>query len=148
MQIKIFNIPIPGDQKVTDEMNAFIRGKRILQVENQIVIVGQSAFWSFCLRYLDEVNSDSGKKRSTDYKELLDEGSFNRFVKMRDIRKKLAEEEGIPAFAIFTNAELAEMAKLEKLTEPAMRKIKGIGKKKTEKYAPFFITKKEDEKSQ
>lgn len=148
MQIKIFNIPIPGDQELTAEMNAFLRSKRILQVENQLVTVGQSAFWSFCLRYLDEVSSGTDKKRVVDYKELLDEESFKRFVKMRDIRKKLAEDEGIPAFAVFTNAELAEMAKIMQLTVAAMRKIEGIGEKKIEKYAPYFITKNENEKDQ
>lgn len=68
----------------------------------------------------------------------MDEASFRRFTEMRQIRKQLAQEEGIPAYAIFTDEEMAELAKLEKRTSANMRKLKGIGPKKMEKFVDIL----------
>ena len=67
---------------------------------------------------------------------------------MREIRKRLAKEEGVPAYAIFTDAEMAELAKIEILTPAAMRKVKGVGEQKIEKFGKYFISQAQDEKSQ
>lgn len=146
MRIKIFSIPVVGGDRLLQEMNAFLSSKKILEVEKQLVSHGQNAFWSFCITYIEGgVVLQPGK---VDYKEVLDEESFQRFARMREIRKRLAQEEGVPAYAIFTDKELAAMAKAERLTAAAMKEVKGVGEKKVEKYGHHFITKKEDEKSE
>lgn len=43
MQIKIFNIPIPGGEVMTEEMNSFLRSRRVLQTESHIVNNGQGS---------------------------------------------------------------------------------------------------------
>ncbi|MCB9267772.1 MAG: HRDC domain-containing protein [Lewinellaceae bacterium] len=146
MQIKIFNIPILGGEQLNEEMNRFLRSKKILQVQNHVVNSEQGAFWCFCIKYLDEYSAGE-KKEKVDYRELLDEPSFSRFSEMRKIRKQVAEEEAIPAYAVFTNEELAELAKIEGLTEARMKSVKGIGQKKVEKYGHHFLPKPlQDEK--
>lgn len=146
MRIKIFSIPVVGGDRLTQEMNAFFSSKKVLEVEKQLVSLGQSAFWSFCITYIE--GSAPPPQEKIDYKEVLDAASFQRFARMREIRKRLAEEEGLPAYAIFSNREMAELAKIAELTDAAMQGIKGIGKKKVEKYGRHFIAKKEDEKSE
>lgn len=143
MQIMIFNIPIPGGDQVNEEMNKFLRSKKVLHMENHIVNTDQGAFWCFCVRYLDE-HSTERRRGKVDYREVLNEVSFNRFSEMRKIRKQIAEEEAIPAYAIFTNEELAELAKFDSLTEANMKNIKGIGQKKMQKYGHHFLTKTSD----
>lgn len=146
MRIKIFSIPVVGGERLTQEMNAFLSSKKVLEVEKQLVSQGQNAFWSFCITYIEGgVVPQPGK---VDYKEVLDEESFQRFARMREVRKFLAQEEGVPAYAIFTDKELAAIAKIERLTAAAMKEVKGVGEKKVEKYGQHFITKKEDEKSE
>jgi superfamily II DNA helicase RecQ len=142
MQIKIFNIPIPGSEAMTEEMNVFLRTKRILQTESHIVNNGQGSFWSFCIKYLEHSTTSKGessRRKKVDYKEVLDEISFQRFARMREIRKTLAKEEGIPAYAIFTDEELAGLAKMEDLTPAKMQTVKGVGEKKVAKYSSHFI---------
>jgi superfamily II DNA helicase RecQ len=143
MQIKIFNIPIPGGEEINEEMNTFLRSKKVLQTENHLVSNDNGNFWCFCIKYLNE--APQGKRQKVDYMEVLDKETFQRFADMRKIRKQLAQEEGIPAYAIFTDEELAGLAKLEALTPAAMRSVKGIGEKKIEKYGRHFYTKKEAE---
>ena len=131
---------------MNEEMNRFLRSKKILQVQNHIVNSDQGAFWCFCVKYLDEYSTER-KKEKVDYREQLDEASFKRFSEMRKIRKQVAEEEAIPAYAVFTNEELAELAKIEGLTEAKMKSVKGIGGKKVEKYGHHFLSKPpQDEK--
>jgi superfamily II DNA helicase RecQ len=146
MQIKIFSIPIPGGEEFIEEMNCFLRSKKILQTENHLVSDANGSFWCFCIKYLDE--TPQNKSRKVDYREVLDQESFRRFANMRATRKQLAQDEGIPAYAIFTDEELALLAQQEELTPAVMRSVKGIGAKKMEKYGHHFFTNKENEKSE
>ncbi len=146
MQIKIFTIPIPGGEQMNDEMNVFLRSKKVLQVESEFVSNAQGAFWCFCIKYLgDAMPINRGK---VDYRLVLDDESFKRFSRMRETRKQLAKDDGVPAYAIFTDEELAGLAKIEVLTPTTLRSVKGIGEKKVEKYGAHFLTKKDHEKSE
>ena len=147
MQIRIFSIPIPGGEALSKEMNTFLRSKKVLQVESQLVNNEQGAFWCFCIKYME--NTTGEPKKKVDYKQTLDEASFQRFSSMREIRKKIAREEEIPAFAVFSDQELASLAELKELTASSMKNVKGIGSRKIEKYGKHFFTKKstKDEES-
>jgi len=138
MQIKIFTVPIPGGEEINEEMNTFLRSKKVLQTESRLVQNSSGTFWCFCIRYLDEQFRKSGRKK-VDYRQELDKESFQRFTGMRRIRKQLADKEGIPAFAVFTDKELAALARLTPLTSAAMRSVEGIGEKKVEKYGKYFV---------
>jgi superfamily II DNA helicase RecQ len=147
MQIKIFTIPILGGEQINEEMNRFLNAKKILQTESHLVSNAEGSFWCFCLKYLSDNSQQSAPKKKIDYREVLDGKSFQRFALMRETRKKLAKEEGVPAYAVFTDAELAELAKIEELTPSAMKKIKGIGSGKLEKYGKHFTNPTKSEKS-
>ena len=86
MQIKVFTIPMVGGEEQYDEMNVFLRSRKILQVENFIVNDGNRAFWTYCIKYVDSVVAQEASKRDEgkiDYAEVLDNESFKRFSKMR-----------------------------------------------------------------
>ena len=75
---------------------------------------------------------------------------FAKFSKLRTIRKQIAAEQGVSAYIVFTDAELAELAKLEQITIQKMKGIRGIGDKKADKYGKLLIErykKLQDEKS-
>jgi superfamily II DNA helicase RecQ len=141
MQIQLFTIPVLGGEDLLIEMNKFLRGHKILQTEKHLIQDGQNAFWSFCITYIESAKAQdkTAVAEPVDYKALLDEASFKRFVKLRDIRKRVAQAEGVPAYAVFTNEELSELAKIETLTLANMRTVNGIGEKKVEKYGKYFV---------
>ena len=143
MQLKIFTIPINYGDDMEQELNRFLRSHKILEVDRQIVVLDNSAYWSFAVSYLPTAagNSQSAAQKSArvDYKKVLDAASFERFNTYRNIRKKVAQAEGIPVYTIFTNHELAEMAKISRLiTLDDLKEIPGIGHRKVEKYASYF----------
>lgn len=144
IQIKIFTVPIHTGERQLEDLNAFLRSKKILEIDRQFVAEGINSFWCFSVQYTDAFLPDRTKP---DYKILLEEEVFNRFSKMRQLRKQIAQDEGVPPYAVFTDEELSELAKHEVLTLTAMQKVKGIGEKKIEKYAKYFLEKHPDEKN-
>ena len=61
------------------------------------------------------------------------------FEQLREKRKTVANEEGVPAFCVFNDKSLREMATYFPQTEDAFLRIYGIGPVKTEKYADAFL---------
>ncbi|KAA6303495.1 MAG: ATP-dependent DNA helicase RecQ [Candidatus Ordinivivax streblomastigis] len=138
MQYKIFTISIFDEDK-TEEMNRFLRGNKVVNVEKQcIASLPHGAFWSFCIHYIGAENKSDRpfgeQKPKVDYKAVLDEAAFAKFSKLREFRKQIADKDAVPAYAVFTDAELAEIAKLSEITEKYMLAIQGIGEKKVAKY--------------
>ena len=141
MQIKLFTVLIGDSGTALQEMNTFLKSNKILEVENKLIRNENGAYWSFCVRYIEQTfipTSDS--KARVDYRQLLDGPTFQKFSNLREIRKKVSIDEGISAFIVFTDEELAELAKLEEISIKNMLGIKGIGEKKVERFAKYFIT--------
>ena len=135
MQFRIFTVPLADGRRQEEELNAFVRSHKIVAVERHFA--EQTSAWTFCVSYAEEAASPSGfaaKKEKIDYKEVLDEHTFARFAKLREARKQIAAEEAVPAYAVLTNEELAELAAIDNLTEGCFVSVKGIGEKKAEKY--------------
>lgn len=136
MQYRIFSVPIYSEGAFEEELNRFLRSHRIVEV-NKHYSESASA-WTFCVTYVDtnstSDNATQSKKEKIDYKEVLDEQTFARFAKLREARKVIASDETLPAYAVFTNDELAQIAALDEINELNISSIKGIGDKKTEKY--------------
>jgi superfamily II DNA helicase RecQ len=137
MQIKIFNIPIMDDGYSTEELNKFLRSNKVLDVTQQLVHKEGVCVWSFCVRYLESKVIEQNIKR--DYKQELDEETFKKFSLFREIRKSIATEDAVPPYAVFLDEELATLAKLKEISIGDLKKIKGIGEKKIEKYGQKLL---------
>lgn len=140
MQIKLFTIPITDNGRFLEEMNRFLRANKILEVENQLVSNEKGASWCFCVKYLPAVpafrKADNIKK---DYKNELSEEVFKVFSTLREVRKKIATEDAVPAYAVCTDEELSQIAALPVINEQSLKSVKGFGDKKFEKYGQSFI---------
>jgi len=110
MQFRIFSVPATDNGSAIEEMNRFLRARKVLEVEQRLVSTRSGAQWHFCVKYLANapVSGTVGQRNPTkiDYKEILDEKTFAVFSVLREIRKKIAEEDGLPVYAVFTNEEL------------------------------------------
>jgi len=144
MQIKLFSIPTGDNGAAQQEMNTFLKGHKIQEVEQKLINNDNGAWWCFCVRYLETAfSAASESKAKVDYRQVLDEPTFQKFSNLRAIRKQVAAAEGLSAFIVFTDEELAELAKLEEITVKSMLGIKGIGEKKAERFAHYFMAKPE-----
>ncbi len=141
MQIQVFTIPILEGEEILSEMNKFLRSHRVAEIQKTFIPTATGGSWSFCITYLESVKvvDSEIKKGKIDYRNVLNERDFALFCEMRKVRKQIAEKEAIPPFAVFTDAELAEIAKLETVTISSIKGIAGIGEKKLEKYGSYFL---------
>lgn len=61
------------------------------------------------------------------------------FEKLREMRKQLADQEGVPPYIIFADSTLHEMARDLPVDEAGMRGVKGVGEAKYQKYGESFL---------
>lgn len=69
----------------------------------------------------------------------LSERDFKLLTKLKQKRLELAKQRGVPAYAIFTDKTLQDMAQRRPATLEAFERVKGVGKSKLEKFADIFI---------
>ncbi len=141
MRIQLFTVPIHEGEEDLNELNRFLGSHRVTDMQKTFVDTGKGGCWSFCVTYLEMVKAAGAetKKGKVDYRQVLEEKDFALFCEMRKVRKQIADSEAIPPYAVFTDAELAEIVKLEEITPASMRTIPGIGERKVEKYGARFI---------
>lgn len=114
---------------------------KVLEIKRELVKDAEKACWAICISFLPIVNGEQAAgyiKGKTDYKEILNEDEFKVFCRLRKIRKQIADEDAVPAFAVFTDQELSEVTKLKEISVSAIKQIKGIGTKRMDKYGERF----------
>jgi ATP-dependent DNA helicase RecQ len=62
------------------------------------------------------------------------------FDALRALRRRLAEERGVPPYLIFSDASLRDMARLRPLTLEQFREVKGVGDWKLEAFGERFLS--------
>jgi ATP-dependent DNA helicase RecQ len=62
------------------------------------------------------------------------------FDRLRALRRKLADERGVPAYIIFSDVSLREMARNYPATEAEFRRIPGVGEQKLKDFAEPFVS--------
>ena len=61
------------------------------------------------------------------------------FEALRGLRKQLADEQNVPAYVVFSDATLAEMAALRPATLAELLDVNGVGQTKLERYGDAFL---------
>lgn len=111
-----------GALELTEKSRPLLRGETQLQARKQL-------------------KPEPGKKqpkKSSAKSELrsIDEPIFQA---LRELRTKLAEQQGVPPYVIFADSALTEMSRLRPLSEDAFRYINGVGEIKLERYGKAFM---------
>ncbi len=138
MQIKIFDISSRGSDEVQEQINKFMRGHKIIDVDRQFYTSSDNVgHWSVFITYLPGFVSEVPpveRREKVDYKQILNEEDFGKFTRLRTIRKQIASDDAVPAYAVFTDAELAQIAQMPDVVASSIGQISGIGAKRIEKY--------------
>src|SRR5947207_15684544 len=65
-----------------------------------------------------------------------DEGLFER---LRELRKRLADERDVPAYIVFSDVALRQMARGYPVTEREFARISGVGERKLGEFGAVFL---------
>jgi len=68
-----------------------------------------------------------------------DEGAAELFQKLRDLRKKIADEAHVPPYVVFPDRTLREMAVAKPASPGELAKIYGVGDSKLQKFGELFL---------
>jgi superfamily II DNA helicase RecQ len=138
--IKLFIIPVHDSERGEQEVNSFCSAHTITAVDKQFVADGANSFWSFCITWRTKENTVlTAGKGKIDYRTVLNDQDFQLFVKLRDLRKSTADSEGVPAYALFTNEQLATMVTNQTTTKSGLAGIEGVGAARIDKYGARFL---------
>jgi ATP-dependent DNA helicase RecQ len=69
----------------------------------------------------------------------LDADDFRLFERLRELRKKLAQESGVPPYVIFGDTALVEMSRVRPRNEIEFLGINGVGQVKLERHGSDFL---------
>ena len=61
------------------------------------------------------------------------------FARLRELRKRLADERGLPAYIVFSDVSLRQMARIYPQNERDFTRISGVGEKKLHEFGETFI---------
>jgi superfamily II DNA helicase RecQ len=141
-QFTSFFISPFGEKSVSEELNAFLRSHRIVNVDKKLIDGERGTGWVFLVEYGMENNRNGGPNASSqriDYREVLNAAEYALFDKLRGLRKDAAEKAGIPVYAVFTNDQLAGMIKKQPKTAKDLPAIPGIGEARVKQYGEMFL---------
>jgi superfamily II DNA helicase RecQ len=151
MPYKSFAIPVHYGDWAERAMNDFLRTHRVLAVDRRWVDQGENSFWAVWIEYLESASeprtgnmatASSGStapKGKVDYKERLSGEEFEVYVKLRNLRKELAREDGVQLYTVFTNEQLAQMVQQRVRAISDLQQIPGVGEARLEKYGPRVL---------
>ena len=92
------------------------------------------------LKNRDSVTLTRQSGGSSSPRSPVDPTESDLFEKLRVVRRKLADERGVPVYVVFSNATLGEMASAMPQTPDAMLKIKGVGRARFEQFGGRFLS--------
>lgn len=144
MPIKIFAIPAMHGEMAENDLNVFLRSHRVLSMSRQLVDQGGASFWTFCVDYLERAPAGgstpiNNTRTRVDYRQILPPDKFEIFSRLRDLRKEISQQAGVPAYMVFTNEQLAKIVEIRPTTKAALEQIAGVGDGRVEKYGATFL---------
>ena len=135
----VFALPAQGESEDLVALNKLLASSRVTEVRQEFVNAGVNSFWAVSVTTLQTRQQSVLPAKRVDYKEILTPEDFTVFVALRDCRKSLADELGVPVYSIFTNEQLAAMARDRPSSKSAMQGIPGIGEARAKKYSEAFL---------
>ena len=111
-------------------------GSLLLAGDSRAVLAGAQ---SVPLRQMQAGKSKAAAKRSTATAAGLDAAAEQLWQRLREWRAGVAKEHGVPAYVVFHDATLAELARSRPQTGAELGRISGVGTRKLERYGAALL---------
>ena len=127
-------------------LQEFLKGKQVYRIRDYFFANEETPYLAMVIAYADvaiassaaTIEKSKGSKRAA-WRELLADSDLPLFNALRNWRAERAKREGVPAYLICTNAQLAQMVKARPRSLSGLGAIKGVGKAKLERYGPDLL---------
>jgi superfamily II DNA helicase RecQ len=137
-------VPVAEGDWAEQELNAFLRSHRVVDIARVFVDQGERSFWNFCLEYAEHRDGktfgrDATGKGKVDYQEVLTPEQFRLYSRLREERKAIAAEEAVAIYMVFTNEQLAAMVQGPAQSKADLARIPGVAAARIDKYADRIL---------
>ena len=135
MKLKLFTFRLgPGAEGFDDrELLTFCADRDVLAVQERFFVHQDVPTWALLVSYRDVLRPGDREPAAagrTDWRAELDDGERALFDKIRRWRNDRAKRHGRPPYALFTNQQMAEIARRQPRTQADLREVHGIGEAK------------------
>jgi ATP-dependent DNA helicase RecQ len=124
-------------------LQEFIKNKEILSLRDHFFMRHEVPYLAVIVSYnlhtVEQPKTDGKKERDESWRELLTPEDMPIFNAMRDWRNETSRRQGIAAYIICTNRQLAEMVHKRISNKNQLSQIEGIGKAKISNYGDDII---------
>lgn len=138
MKFDLFQYRLPLDRGL-DDLNSFLAAHRIVAVTHHVIAKGEGGLLVFVVESSGRDDGARPAEPRVDYRDRLSAAHFKVFSRLRELRKEIAEREGIPVYAVFSNSQLAQMVEKGIADDAGLRGIAGMGEGRVEKYGRAFL---------
>ena len=147
MQVHVLTLRYDPTRGVLDDatLSGFVRDKVILAVRDHFFQVGSTPHLALVIEYRLPAPTSSGKPdgrsqtRTDELRDSLPPAEREVFDLLRSWRARLAQDEGLPAYAVLTNAQLEAVARRRPASRSALLEVSGLGRKKAERYGKDLL---------
>jgi len=149
--IKVFSLRFDALAGEFDDnpVREFTKDKEIIQVQDHLLVRNEIPYLILVIKYYPyrkeaEAHAKAvppNENRSNDaWKKELNEADMSLFNLLRDWRSERCKNDGIPPYLIFTNQQLANIAKQKPNSLSDLAKIDGVGSGKCERYGEGVLS--------
>jgi ATP-dependent DNA helicase RecQ len=139
----------------------FSQDKEILQIRDHLLIRNEIPYLVLVIKYYpfrveaqashsrpfdknNAISSTSGENRENrppaeNWRKDLGDADLALFNRLRDWRSERCKKDGVPPYLIFTNAQLAGIAKLKPQSLTGLASVDGVGRGKIDRYGPEVL---------
>ena len=125
MRLRFFSVTLHSPAEAEQELNRFLAGHRILAIDQ-----GGAEPVS---------RAPTGKRAKVDFKDVLGPDEFAVFARLTGPPQRAGRRGRVPAYAVFTNDQLADMVRRRLASAAALGEIPGIGDGRVEKHGEAFL---------
>ncbi len=139
MELKVFSLSFCNEKNRFDdhEMITFLQNKRVLEVREHFFIHAQNPNWVLLVSYRESVKVaalPSTKNSKPDWRAELEAPVRPLFDALRQWRNEKAKSDGVPAYVLLTNRQMAAVAERRPSTISQLQEIDGVGESRTERW--------------
>ena len=132
----------PEEGHIDDaSFQAFARDKEVLTVKEHFYIYRELPHLTLCISWrMPEPAKKQTNPSNEAWRSLLKSPEdAELFDRLRRWRAERARKEGVPAYTIMTNKQLAEMAAMKPASKAALGKVKGFGPARVDRFATEIL---------
>lgn len=139
MQFQFFSILALGDDDTQKALNSFLEQHRIISFERVLVPDGARSFWAISVVYEAARPLPPASKLKIDYRDVLSDAEFRVYSRGRELRKALANRDGVAVYHVLTNEQLAEIVKRRLTSRQELATLSGFGPARLDKYGADLV---------